>query len=56
MKERLTIVTGVVTKNGTPYALQFIHMDMREKSELEDWIFKAQRGFLRKRNLLTNNP
>jgi len=36
---------------GYTYALQFIHIDMREKTELEDWIFKAQREFLRKRNL-----
>ena len=38
------------------YALQFIDIDMRENSELEDWIYSAQREFLRKRNLLTNNP
>ena len=36
---------------GYSYALQFIHIDMREKTELENWIFKAQREFLRKRNL-----
>ncbi len=38
------------------YAFQFIDIEMREKNELEDWIYRAQREFLRKRNLLTNNP
>ena len=34
------------------YAIQFIDIEEREKNELKDWIFRVQREFLRKRNLL----
>ena len=34
------------------YAIQFIGIEDREKKELQDWIFRVQREFLRKQSLL----
>jgi len=38
--------------NRMTYALQFVGMDKTTRNDLGDWIYRCQRDFLRRRNLL----
>ena len=38
--------------NRLIYALRFVEMDKKAKNKLGDWIYRCQREFIRRRNLL----
>ncbi len=59
LRFQIGIKTGVIKRllinsntSRYTYAIQFIGIEDREKNGLQDWIFRIQREFLRKQNLL----